>query len=86
MESASIVDLKVNLDLNKLLDQNIKIINPKRLFGGINKEKAAEVDRVIKEGGSKELLNESIANMLNDRLGLDGYKRPKADNITITTL
>ena len=86
MESESIVDLEVNVDLKKLLKTINKIINPKKLFRGINIEKAAQIDQIIKEGGTQELLNESIANMLNDRLGIDGYKRPKADNITITTL
>jgi len=86
MESESIVDLEVNVDLKKLLKTINKIINPKKLFRGINIEKAAQIDQIIKEGGTHELLIESIANMQNDRLGIDGYKRPKADNITITTL
>ena len=86
LDSESIIALDEKLNLSKILKKIISKINPRTLFGKFDLIKEADLRQVILDGGSEELLKESVANMLDERSELKGYKTPKKDNISIAAI
>ena len=85
-ESKYIIDIDSDINLSKILNSIINLINPKKLFRKADPIKANQIKKIINQAGTHELNKESIANMLGERLGILGYKTPKKDNISIATI
>ena len=86
LDSDSIIDIDKKLNLSKILKKLISKINPRKLFGKSDLLKEGDLRQVMLDGGTEELLKESLANMLEERIGFKGYKLPKKDNISISTI
>ncbi|MBI95692.1 hypothetical protein CL656_00890 [bacterium] len=86
IDSDSIIDIDEKLNLSKILKKLISKVNPRTLFGKFDLVKEGDLRQVMLDGGSNELLKESVANMLDERSGLKGYKIPKKDNISIAAI
>ncbi|MBT5346537.1 hypothetical protein HOL52_01525 [bacterium] len=86
LDSDSIIDIDKKLNLSKIIKKLISKINPRKLFGKSDLLKEGDLRQVVLDGGTEELLKESLANMLDERRGFTGYKIPKKDNISLATI
>ena len=70
-------------DLSSDLQKILKHINPKKLFRKQDPQLLAKTKELMAIGGIRELEKEALANMQEQRLHKEGYKRAKGDNVGI---